>query len=419
MKKDLLHTPEGVRDIYGAECRFKSRVTELLKGVCERYGYSQIQTPSFEFFDVFNSERGSVPSNEMFKFFDHHGNTLVLRPDMTPAVARSAAKYFGESGLPVKVYYEANTFVNHENAYRGQLKENTTVGAELIGDNEPDEDFEIICMAIECMKAAGLKNFQVEIGNIRFFRGLLKEAGISGDDEEELVSLINKKNFLGVEELLKELAPDSPAVRPLTALPQLFGTREVLDKAAAMTDNEDCAFAINRLCDLYEKFRDYGYEEYISFDLGSLSSHAYYTGIIFHAYTFGTGEAVLSGGRYDKLIAQFGVDRPSIGFSVVVDRLVEALSRQNISLSDDIESVLFVYDDEALGKAENLAFQLRGRGQRIGLIKKKEGMKNTDYADYAHEWRFKKVIMLSGDKTSLLINEDGTAEPVVTKKLLE
>jgi len=417
MKKDLLHTPEGVRDIYGAECRFKSHVTDLLKDVCERYGYSQIQTPTFEFFDVFSSERGSVPSNEMFKFFDHHGNTLVLRPDMTPPVARTAAKYFGESKLPVKVYYKAESFINHENAYRGQLKENTIVGAELIGANDPDEDFEIICMAVESMKAVGLKSFQVEIGNIRFFKGLLKEAGIGEDDEEQLVSLINKKNFLGVEELLDELAPGSSALRPLKALPELFGTRDVLDRAAAMTDNEDSRLAIERLCEIYEKLKTFGYEEYVSFDLGSLSNHLYYTGIIFNAFTFGTGEAVLSGGRYDKLIAQFGVDRPAIGFSVVADRLTEAMKRQNISFEYDNSSVLLIYDADALGKARELAFRLRSEGQRVGMIKKASDLNNIYYSDYAKEWSFSKVIMLSGDKTSLLINEDGTAEPIVTKNL--
>ena len=264
MKKDLLHTPEGVRDIYGRECRQKTQVTDLLRGVCERFGYSEIQTPSFEFFDVFNSERGSVPSNEMFKFFDHHGNTLVLRPDMTPSVARSAAKYFGEEKLPVKLSYTVNTFINHENAYRGQLKENTTVGAELLGNNIPDEDFEIICMAIECMKTVGLENFQVEIGNIRFFRGLLQEAGIAGDDEERLVTLINNKNFLGVEELINELSVKDKPAKALTALPTLFGTREVLDRAAELTDNKDCLSAIDRLSALYDKLKEFGYEEYVS-----------------------------------------------------------------------------------------------------------------------------------------------------------
>ena len=287
----------------------------------------------------------------------------------------------------------------------------------MIGRNDPDEDVEIICMALDSMKAVGLKNFQVEIGNVRFFKGLLKEAGINEDDEESLVSLINKKNFLGVEELLEELAPGKPALRPLKALPELFGTREVLDKAAAMTDNEDSRAAIERLCDIYERLREFGYEDYVSFDLGSLSNHTYYTGIIFHAYTFGTGEAVLSGGRYDSLIGQFGVNKPSIGFSVIVDRLVEALKRQNIDLKNEKNGFLLIYDDEALGKAEELCFRLRNEGKRVCMIKKESRLEHSDYADYSNEWRFEKVIILSGDKTSLLINENGTAEPVVTKDL--
>ena len=123
MKKDLLHTPEGVRDIYNGECASKLVLQSKLHDVCALYGYNDIQTPSIEFFDVFSKERGSVSSNEMFKFFDRYGNTLVLRPDMTPAIARTAAKYFAESKLPLKLCYVGNTFVNVNKSYQGKLKE--------------------------------------------------------------------------------------------------------------------------------------------------------------------------------------------------------------------------------------------------------------------------------------------------------
>ena len=417
MKKDLLHTPEGVRDIYGEECLEKTMITNKLKDVCEKFGYSEIQTPSFEFFDVFNSERGSVPSNELFKFFDHHGNTLVLRPDFTPSVARIAAKYFNEQGLPVKVYYSGNVFINHENAYRGQLKENTSVGAELMGNGDTDEDFEIICMAVECMKSVGLKNFQVEIGNVSFFKGLLQDAGIGEEDEKRLVSLINKKNFFGVEDLLSELSIDKKSADALMAIPALFGNREVLEKAESLTQNRECIDAVERLKILYDKLKTVNYEDYVSFDLGSLSDHKYYTGIIYKAFTFGTGEAVLSGGRYDRLVGQFGEDRPSTGFAITVDRLLEALKRQKIKLSVYDESILFVYDKDALGKAENLVFRLRSEGKRAGMIPKSDTATKEEYLDYSREWQFARVIMLSGDKTSLLINEDATTTPIITKDL--
>ena len=208
MKRDLLHTPEGVRDIYNGECARKSVIQERLHDVCLKYGYNDIQTPTIEFFDVFSKERGSVPSNEMFKLFDRYGNTLVLRPDMTPSIVRTAAKYYADNLLPVKLCYAGNTFINVSKYYQGKLKENTMVGAELIGDSSIDADFEIISMVIDCMKNAGLTEFQVEIGNVSYFKGLLDEAGISGDDEENLVSLIQEKNFLGVEELLESLNID-------------------------------------------------------------------------------------------------------------------------------------------------------------------------------------------------------------------
>ena len=169
MKKDLLHTPEGVRDIYNGECARKIVLQNRLHDVCALYGYNDIQTPSFEFFDVFNKERGSVPSTEMFKFFDRYGNTLVLRPDMTPAIARTAAKYFEDDNRPLKLCYVGNTFVNVSKYYQGKLKESTAVGAELIGDDSIDADLEIISMVIDCMKNAGLEEFQVEIGNVLFF----------------------------------------------------------------------------------------------------------------------------------------------------------------------------------------------------------------------------------------------------------
>ena len=157
MKKDLLHTPEGVRDIYNGECARKIVLQNRLHDVCALYGYNDIQTPSFEFFDVFNKERGSVPSTEMFKFFDRYGNTLVLRPDMTPAIARTAAKYFEDDNRPLKLCYVGNTFVNVSKYYQGKLKESTAVGAELIGDDSIDADLEIISMVIDCMKNAGLE----------------------------------------------------------------------------------------------------------------------------------------------------------------------------------------------------------------------------------------------------------------------
>ena len=204
MKNQLLHTPEGVRDIYNEECEKKMQLQGELFGILKGYGYHPIETPTFEFFDIFGKEIGTTPSKELYKFFDREGNTLVLRPDMTPSVARAAAKYFMDEDMPIRLCYMGNTFINNS-SYQGRLKESTQLGAELIGDGTVEADAEILAMVVDCLQKAGLKDFQISVGHAEFYRGLVAAAGIDEDAEEELKNLIANKNFFGVEEFAETL----------------------------------------------------------------------------------------------------------------------------------------------------------------------------------------------------------------------
>ena len=168
MNRQLIHTPEGVRDIYGKEYAQKLLVEELIHKQLNLYGYQDIQTPVFEFFDVFSREIGTTPSRELYKFFDKEGNTLVLRPDFTPSMARCAAKYFMDKDTPIRLCYMGNTFTN-TNSLQGKLKEVTQMGAELMGDGSVEADGEMIAMMTEALLHAGLKEFQVSIGQNRIF----------------------------------------------------------------------------------------------------------------------------------------------------------------------------------------------------------------------------------------------------------
>jgi ATP phosphoribosyltransferase regulatory subunit len=394
MKKDLLHTPEGVRDIYNSECARKLVLQNRLRDVCIKYGYNDIQTPTLEFFDVFNKERGSVPSNEMFKLFDRYGNTLVMRPDMTPSIARTAAKYYGDRLLPVKLCYVGNTFINVSQYYQGKLKENTTIGAELIGDDSVYADFEIISMVIESMKNAGLTEFQVEIGNVAYFRGLLAQAGISGDDDESLVEFMQEKNYLAVDELLNSLHTDKNIAEVLLELPQLFGSVDVLEKAKKLATNDMSLSAIDRLNQLYDLCKLTGADKYVSFDLGAVSKHSYYTGILFYAYTFGTGEPVIAGGRYDKLLGQFGCDKPSIGYSITVDSLMAAILRQNIDIPVDNSGVLLIYNQDDLPKVVSIADTIRQSDTPVCTITYNAAKTDAQYCEYAVNSQLKTVVKL-------------------------
>lgn len=160
----LFHTPEGVRDIYNGECRQKLFMQRKLHRVFEKYGYEDIETPTFEYFDVFSKEVGTTPSRDLYKFFDREGNTLVLRPDFTPSIARAAAMYFEEKDMPVRLCYQGNIFINNS-SYQGRLKESTQMGIEFIGDSAVEADVEVVSMVIELLLEAGLTEFQISMGD--------------------------------------------------------------------------------------------------------------------------------------------------------------------------------------------------------------------------------------------------------------
>ena len=391
MKNQLLHTPEGVRDIYNEECEKKLELQDRLHKALKRHGYHSIQTPTFEFFDIFGKEVGTIPSNELYKFFDREGNTLVLRPDITPSIARSAAKYFMDEDMPIRLSYMGNTFINNH-SYQGRLKESTQLGAELIGDDTVDGDAEMIAMAIDALKSSGLKDFQISVGHVEFFRGLMEAAGLSEEQEEVIRELIANKNFFGVEEEISDCSMNQN-------LKELFGMLgTIYDNAASFEEAKTYAAdypkvykAIRRLEDLDAVLKVYDVDKYVTYEFGMLSSYHYYTGVIFAGYTYGSGEPIVKGGRYDKLLTYFGKDAASIGFAIVVDQLMAAISRQKIEITvkhDNQE-----YRREAVKKA----IALRAKDCNVELIAWAMDKSKADYEAYALRNQIAELTFMDGE----------------------
>ena len=372
MSQKLLHTPEGVRDIYGREYARKLSVENSLKESIRLYGYEEIQTPTFEFFDVFSREIGTTPSKELYKFFDKEGNTLVLRPDFTPSIARCAAKYFCEEQIPLRFSYMGNTFTNTSNL-QGKLKEVTQLGAELINEPSVEADAEILSLVIEALLNTGLKQFQVAIGDVEYFKGLCEEAGLDEETELDLRALISGKNYFAAQELLQERNVEEPYRSRLLKVADLFGDLGSLSGAGAMACNPRSLSAIHRLEELHSLLKLYGVAGYVSFDLGMLSKYRYYTGMIFKAYTYGVGEAIVKGGRYDKLLQQFGKQAPAVGFVMVVDSILEALSGQNIKIAVTEPPQKLFYHPKNYKEKLARAQELRSRGISAALIPAESG----------------------------------------------
>ena len=378
MNNRLIRTPEGIRDIYGNEYLRKNDMEEQIVDIAKKYGYQGIATPTFEYFDVFSKEVGTTPSKELFKFFDKENYTLVLRPDFTPSISRCAALYFKDEQNPLRFYYKGNVF-NNTSDHQGKLKEMTQIGVELLGDESINADAEVIAFVVDSLQSLGLKDFQVTIGESEFFKGICENEGIDEDAELELRESISNKNIIKVRSILSELNLSKDVSERIEKVSELFGGYEILALAEKYAGNERSLCAIKRLSDLYEVLKMYGVDEFVSFDLSMLSKYHYYTGITFSAFTYGVGEPVCKGGRYDNLLAKFGKDFPAIGAVIMTDVLMNAMRAQNIDKSLQIRTDVLLYKKADLKCAIDFAKEYRKAGKSIELIEWKNDMSVMDY----------------------------------------
>ena len=187
------------------------------------------------------------------------------------------------------------------------------------------------------------------------------------ETELDLRAFISGKNYFAAQALLEERGVKEAYQDRLLRLADFFGDMGSLSEAGAMAGNERSRRAIERLEQIESLLRSYGVQDFISFDLGMLSKYRYYTGMIFKAYTYGVGEAIVKGGRYDRLLQQFGKDAPAVGFVMVVDSILEALSRQNVKLPapEKVHTIYYSHQNyhEKLAQAE----QFRSQGIPVKL----------------------------------------------------
>lgn len=366
MSKWKIYTPEGVQDILFEECFLKRELEQELRNLFRASGYFEIETPTLEFYDTFSADGDLTPQETMFKFFDPQGRILVLRPDATIPVARVAATKLKDAEYPLRVSYIGNTFRYNELG-GGKQKEFTQAGVEIIGINTPEADAEVIAGAIEAMKAVGIENFQIDIGQVDFFKGIMEQTGLSEQDREQMRVLIDKKDFLGIEELVERYNISEDVKKLILDLPRLFGPADIIGKVEKRTCNSRSLAALHNLRKVLEILDDFELSRYISIDLGMVQSLNYYTGIVFRGFTRGVGFPVISGGRYDNLIEKFGKQCPATGFSIGVNLIMMALDRQKADKQKPGVKTIVCYEKRGRKTAFKLCEELRRQGMTIQM----------------------------------------------------
>lgn len=324
MKRYAKLTPEGSRDLLFEECDDKKGIETTLSSLYKENNYRKVITPTIEYFDVFKSDNTGIEADEMYKLSDSYGRTTVLRPDNTMPIARLVATRLTKEDFPVRLYYNQNIFVRNK-ALAGRTDEIAQSGIELIGDGSVNADLEAVSIAVEALKIVKINSFKIEIGHAGFFNSVLNNMNITNTEKADICNLIEGKNYAALGDLLNKIG-STPETAVLHRLPRLFGGVEVLDEAKRLYRNDDSDKALDYLKAVYEKLQAMGISDCIMIDLGLVNRSNYYTGIIFRGYAEGSGLTVLTGGRYDNLIAEFGLNAPAIGFGVDVTALTNVIN---------------------------------------------------------------------------------------------
>ena len=370
MRDNKLHTPVGVRDLLWEETAVKTTVINGISKVFASYGYEQVESPAFEYIEVFSDEKlGSTKPKQMYKFFDRDGSTLALRSDMTPPIARIAATNFAQYPYPLRFSYFGNAFKYNEN-YQGKLREFAQAGVELMGVESVDADGEMISLAVNSLLSAGIEDFKITIGDVEFFKGMMEETGLSEEICQTLQKHIASRDYVAAEGIVNNHAMPEHIRQIFRELPKLVGTLDVLEYAKGLSKNPRAIQAISRLQELFQVLKGYHVEQYISYDLGMVNQMNYYTGIIFRGYTYDSGLSILDGGRYDNLVAQYGATMPAVGFGLKMSEIVTLLMKKGTKVPSARAKTLVAYQESGRTKACETANIYRHSGMNVemGLI---------------------------------------------------
>lgn len=379
-----MNIPEGLNDLLPEEAFKRRSLENKVSQVFTEWGYQEIITPTFEFYEMLSKGAGSIKKREMIKFFDRKGNIVALRPEMTTPIARVASTKLKGEPKPLRFYYVSTVF-RHDNLKTGNRKELTQAGVELIGVKSKEADAEVIALAAECLKKNGLKNFFIDIGHVNFFNGIMESIKVKEERKQEIKDAILNKNFVILEKILSTEDIKDNEKEFILRMPTLRGKEEVVQEAEKIINNRLSASALEEIKEIYNLLRDYGLEEYILIDLGIIRDFDYYTGIIFEGYTDYLGFPICGGGRYDNLCSQFKKNFPSTGFAIGLERLAMVLGKEGINSlkikKPDQYLVHYQNDKANFRRALRVAKKLRKDGLIVELeVGRREFSEVLNYA---------------------------------------
>ncbi|MGB6779424.1 MAG: ATP phosphoribosyltransferase regulatory subunit [Planococcus citreus] len=359
MTIEMFEKPLGMRDDFPLIAKQKADLRKQGTQLIERAGYELLQTPTLEYYETIG-KISAISDDALFKLLDSQGKTLVLRPDMTSPIARVAASKLLREKMPIRLGYYSNVF-RAQKREGGRPAEFEQMGVELIGDDSLYADAEVISLAWDILKELDVGSARTVIGHTRLLELILADFGLDAEQSGKVRELFVAKNGVGVEQLAKELPiPEGK----LASFLKLMQATTVADwKQWINEENEEQRELYRDMERLEQLLGRNGLGDAVTFDISFSSHMTYYTGLVFEFYGAGSGFPLGSGGRYDGLMEQFGLQVGATGFGLRVDRLLESVTPEKA----EQPHTLILFDEQNEQDAFDKAQQLRNSGKRVTL----------------------------------------------------
>ena len=354
-------TARGFRDVLPAEAAERETVERRISGVFSAWGYGLVETPVVETVSAIEAAAGPL-SGTVFRLFDLDGTLLALRPDMTVPIARLTASRLGGDPGPHRFRYAAEAFREHE-SLRGQSRQFTQVGVELLGVGGAAADAEVVSVLVEALEASGVPEFTVAIGTVAVLHAIVEAAGAAPEWGDAVLTAAHDRNLVGLDRLAREVGSERVATA-LSAVPRIRGGAEAITACREATAGLGCEGVLDDLAETYRLLEAAGVAESVIVDFSVMRSFDYYTGLVLEAYAPGVGLPIGGGGRYDGVLAAYGAPMPAAGFALGLERVMIAIVEQGATVEVAGLDVLVGGDPAA---ALVLARELRAQGLRVAL----------------------------------------------------
>lgn len=327
-------TPSGFRDVLADEAYVRERIARRVADLFANHGYVPIETPTLESMAVMQAG-GRIPASP-FKFLDAAGDLVTMRPDVTLQVARMCATRLGDAPGPFRFRYMQRVFRETEGQLRADVREKKQIGIECIGIAGAQADAEVVGLFAQALEAAGVRDFKLSLATVGVLRALLAASTAPDVWKADLLEAFHRSNFVEIDALCDRAEGRGSQFAPvIRELARIRGGREAIAKARELVAPFGCADALDSFEEAYDLLAADGLGQRIVIDFSVMSSFDYYTGIVFEAFAPGLGTPLGSGGRYDKLLATYGIDRPAAGFAFYLEEAMEAAAAQADSVGGE------------------------------------------------------------------------------------